>query len=467
MSLNWKELEKILSELPLLDSYIQKVTEHDIHSLTLSMFSKEEKAWLLYLELSTPHSRVCRTGVIKQKSKDAQRFTQYLRAHIVGRRIIDVFQLPFDRAFVLTLKNSENVIKLVVRLFSGPGANIIITDENDKILELLFRRPKRGEKEGEILHYDLRESEGNRVFEIREYPEDISFNEFIDRTESQDSKDEKREELFRKLSDKRDKDLAFLRETIRRAEEKHEKTEGYEELKRSADILAGSIYKVKKGMEYVSLDDWERGGTISLPLEPQLTPNENLERYYTRYRKDKRAYELSLEEIEKAREAYSEKKAYWENLLSDETPLSKLKKEADGDSDDSSPIKPGRPGLYVKSNGWDLIVGRNAKENDEILRSYTRGSDIWMHTRDFAGGYVIIKAVRDKTVPLPVLLDAASLAIHFSKAKKSGKADLYYTHVKYLRRVKGGKTGLVLPTQEKNLQAELDEERVKRLLGER
>ena len=48
MSLNWKELELILSELPLKDSYIQKVTEHDIHSLTLSMFSREEKAWLLY-----------------------------------------------------------------------------------------------------------------------------------------------------------------------------------------------------------------------------------------------------------------------------------------------------------------------------------------------------------------------------------------------------------------------------------
>ena len=112
-------------------------------------------------------------------------------------------------------------------------------------------------------------------------------------------------------------------------------------------------------------------------------------------------------------------------------------------------------------------MGRNAKENDEILRFSTRGSDIWMHTRDFAGGYVIIKAVKDKTVPLSVLLDAASLAIHYSKAKKSGKADLYYTHVKYLKRIKGAKTGLVIPTQEKNLQAELDIERVKRLLGER
>lgn len=467
MSLNWKELELILSELPLKDSYIQKVTEHDIHSLTLSMFSREEKAWLLYLELSTAHSRVNRTGIIKAKSKDAQRFTQYLRAHIVGRKVVDVYQLPFDRAFVLQLKNSENTIKLVVRLFSGPGANIIITDENDKILELLFRRPKRGEKEGETLEYQIRESEGRKTFEVRPYPDNCSFNEFIDKTESQDSKDEKREELIKRLSEKRDKELSYLKEAIRRSEEKHDKTKGYEEIKRAADILSGSIYLVKKGMDSITVDDWERGGKISLPLETQLSPNENLEKYYTRYRKDKRAYELSLEEIEKAKENYLEREAYWENLLGEDTPLSKLKREAEGADEEPSPLKPGRPGLYIKSNGWDLIVGRNAKENDEILRTATRGSDIWMHTRDFAGGYVIIKAIRDKSVPLPVLLDAASLAIHFSKAKKSGKADLYYTHVKYLRRVKGGKTGLVLPTQEKNLQAELDAERVKRLLGEK
>ncbi len=466
MSLNWKEVELILSELPLVDSYIQKVTEHDVHSLTLSMFSKEEKAWLLYLEISTAHSRVNRTNVMKAKAREAQRFTQYLRAHIVGRRVIEAYQLPYDRAFVLRLKNSEGVIKLVVRLFSGPGANIIVTDDEDNILELLFRRPKRGEKEGERLKYTIREDEGSRVFSVRDYPASSSFNEFIDKTESLSARDEKREELISRLCDKRDKELALLSDAVRRAEEKKANSEGFEEIKRTADILSGSIYKVRKGMEHIFIEDWERGGTILISLQPHLSPNENLERYYTRYRKDKRAYEKSLEEIEEAKKALEERKRHYLELLSDDSSLSRLKKEAEGDESQTA-IKQGRPGLYVKSNGWDLIVGRNAKENDEILRFSTRGSDIWMHTRDFAGGYVIIKAVKDKTVPLSVLLDAASLAIHYSKAKKSGKADLYYTNVKYLKRIKGAKTGLVIPTQEKNLQAELDIERVKRLLGER
>ena len=55
--------------------------------------------------------------------------------------------------------------------------------------------------------------------------------------------------------------------------------------------------------------------------------------------------------------------------------------------------------------------------------------------------------------------------MHYSKAKANKKASLYYTHVKYLRRVKDGKQGLVIPTQEKNLDITLDEKRVKQLLS--
>ena len=75
------------------------------------------------------------------------------------------------------------------------------------------------------------------------------------------------------------------------------------------------------------------------------------------------------------------------------------------------------------------------------------------------------KAKTGKSIPLNILLDAANLALHFSQGKKAGKADLYYTEVKYLRRVKNGKEGLVIPTQEKNLSVTLDERRVNLLLG--
>ncbi len=70
------------------------------------------------------------------------------------------------------------------------------------------------------------------------------------------------------------------------------------------------------------------------------------------------------------------------------------------------------------------------------------------------------------TIPLETLLDAGNLAVHFSKGKNAARADIYYTQVKYLRRAKDGPTGLVLPTQEKNLSITKDEKRLKKILGD-
>ena len=121
------------------------------------------------------------------------------------------------------------------------------------------------------------------------------------------------------------------------------------------------------------------------------------------------------------------------------------------------------PGIDYTIDGWYILVGRDANENDDLLRHYVKGPDLWMHTRDFPGGFVFIKNRPGKTVPLDILLYAGNLAVYYSKARKSGKADLYYTHVKWLRRAKDAPKGLVLPTHEKNLTIQLDESLLKKL----
>ncbi|MDY5932191.1 MAG: NFACT RNA binding domain-containing protein [Candidatus Ornithospirochaeta sp.] len=463
MGLNFRELGLILSELPLENSYIQKVTEHSVHSLTLSLFNDREKAWLFYIEIATPYSRVCRTDRIRKKSSKAQRFSQYLRSHVIGRRISGVRQYPYDRAFELELTGSTDTIRMVIRLFSGPGANIFILDSEGMILEALFRRPKREETAGFMLRSEIRDGKGSEKYAVREF-EGPSFNSYIDRVFSEEALDDEKDDLTDRIREKRDSEIAELEALLSRQMRKAEEAGCYGLSLKHADLLSGSIYLVRKGQDSVTLDDWETGERIVLPLDPSLSPNENLEKLYSRYRKEKRTYELAVSEIEDTKRRIEERKRHYEQLLGEDSSLQSMRKEA-RDERPGSKKDQTKPGLWVRSNGFDIAIGRNARENDILLRSYTRGSDIWMHTRDYSGGYVIIKAIKDKTVPLPVLLDAASLAIHYSKAKKEGKADLYYTYVKYLRRAKNGKTGLVIPTQEKNLRAEMDEKRVKELLG--
>jgi len=97
------------------------------------------------------------------------------------------------------------------------------------------------------------------------------------------------------------------------------------------------------------------------------------------------------------------------------------------------------------------------------LRRHARGNDVWLHTRDYPGAYVFVKVIPGKSIPLDTLLDAGNLAVYYSKARSSGYAELYYTRVKYLRRPREGKKGLVLPTQERNLSVKLDPVRLDRL----
>ncbi|MBN2811438.1 MAG: DUF814 domain-containing protein, partial [Spirochaetales bacterium] len=123
------------------------------------------------------------------------------------------------------------------------------------------------------------------------------------------------------------------------------------------------------------------------------------------------------------------------------------------------------PGLCFTVDGWTILVGRTAAENDELLRRHVKGFDLWLHTRDWPGGYVFIKNRPGKTFPLEIMIDAGTLALFYSKGRKAGSADLYYTRVKYLRRAKGAPRGTVLPSNEKNLSVRLDEQRLKRLEG--
>jgi len=113
-------------------------------------------------------------------------------------------------------------------------------------------------------------------------------------------------------------------------------------------------------------------------------------------------------------------------------------------------------GLKFNLDGFFVLVGRSATENDELLRHCVRGSDVWMHVRDYAGGYVFIKVPNKKTVPLNVLIAAGNLAVYYSKAKRGGQATVYYAMVKNLRRAKNAKKGTVLPEHEKTIVIKLD-----------
>ncbi len=467
MSLNWREIALIISELPLEGSALQAVVQHDFNALSWHFYHREVGRWTLYTEVGTPHARLhLLSNPIKEKTAKLQRFIQFARARLIGSRVTEVYQAPYDRLVRLSLDNHGTPLFLFIRLYSGSGANIIVTDEHLIIQDLLLRRPRRGEVSGALFESGPPRSEEGKPFLVRERLEG-SFNRQIEAEYAQESSSADLDELLRAARSRGEREIDRIRASIANQQSSLEATADHERLKEIADLLSANAHRLRDNASEIELFDWKTNEPVTIALDRRLKARAQVERAYERYQKAKGASEHARGELARLEEELAVRTRQLEELLQprDDRAAWIADLTRAGEEMASTPASgPKSPGLLIHSGAFTLLVGRNAKENDELLRHHTRGNDWWMHTRDYSGGYVFIKDIRGKSVPLDVLLDAATLAIHYSKARKEGKAELYYTQVKYLRRAKGGKQGLVLPTQEKNLSVALDEERLRRLL---
>lgn len=470
MSLNWKEMELIIKEAKLDGCKIQGVVQNSFHAVTWELYDRQRGRFGFYTEIGTQLSRInlITSNAKPQKTKKLQRFEQYARKNLEGSTITSCTQMPYDRVMVWDLENHGRRLKVFTRLYSGPGANIIVTDEDLVIQDLLLRRPGRDETSSKVL--ELEERTGpTKEFEVRSY-DGPSFNEFIERTCAQQQNDDLRATLAQQVKTRMEHELSRLSSSIRSAQRTKEANGSYAELKYDGDILSANSYLMKKGMDSITVTDWNKdpsgGTTLTLQIDPSLTPGANVQNYYDRYQRAKGTYENACSELERLEAQYESTKARFEKALAttddEQADIRRLK--AIIERTEPHRQEQEGPGIRCTSGGFQILAGRNAKENDELLRHHAKGNDMWLHTRDFPGGYVFIKHRRDKTIPLEVLLDAANIAVLYSKGRNSQSVDLYYTQVKHLRRAKDGKTGLVLPSQEKNLTIKPDPQRIARLL---
>lgn len=477
MSLNWREIAHILSELPLEGSLIQRVHQIGFHALVFELHHPLTGFWQLYVEVGTRSSRIHRLsgpprGYRKLKTRKLQRFIQFLRAHVEGGRIVAVQQPAPDRFIIWHIRHAGSTLHLVFRFFSGPGANVMVCDENMVIRELLFRRPNRNEIGGEKIDLPAHANqEDDLSFPIRPYPaESIDFNTYIEQFYSLPKQSEE-EQLFARVMALRDKKLEDLETRVRQSRYRVEKSSGFESYKISGDLLSASAHLIIPGEAWVTVPDFTQGdesATATIALDPSLSSGENIANYYRKYQKGKTAWTIAQQELLELETMMEKTRQYFEQVVqhADTQVLSQVLAGQQSEQKEQKPDPFAHaPGLRFTSSLFTILVGRNAKENEVLLRRWAKGNDWWLHTRDVPGGYVIIKSIPGKSIPLETILDAGNLALLFSKAREAQKADLYYTQVKYLKRPKGGKQGLVLPTQEKNLTIQFDRERIERLFA--
>ena len=500
MSLNCNEINLILEELDLTGAFIQEIVQPGYDMLALYTY-KEGTAKTVVVCTAQNSIRMNETRRKITKNDKPLRFMEFLRSHIKGCRINFCAQLGFERVIKMELSRTvaaqekkanqqtvhvslvkkpvlskeelasqnepeeiEENYNLYIKLWNN-AANVILCDTENTILEPMFRRPERGEVKGEIyeppVSDDSKKDEILERFPVREFSAE-SFNAFIDYHYSEQTSTLSRAALLEKAEKWYNQRHSKMEAALNNLLQKKERFENAEQIKHQGDLILTYGHLITGDSKFLECEDYETGKTLRILIDPKKSAQENAQEYYKNYKKAVSGAEEIVHDIEMARSQLEKLEAQYAQICAEQNPV-KIEQLLRRDTTPTQQKKKNHPGLDYTINGWYILVGRDANENDELLRHHVRGDDLWLHVRDFPGGYVFIKARKGKTVPLEILLDAANLAVHYSKARGDSKVDLYYTHVKYLRRAKNGPKGLVLPTQEKNLCVTPDRERLKKL----
>lgn len=460
MSLNWKEIDLALSELALEGAQIQKILQPSWDTIALSCY-KPPKATMLLICISHGACRLHATTMDIPKAIKPQRFMELLRAHIKNLRILNIQQLGSERIVKLSLGKDTVDKFLYIRLWSGAG-NIILTNTDGTIIDALARKPGKGEISAAV-YAPQPGPDPLKSYSIREYSGFASFNEFLDSFYSTRSSSLSYKALSEKLEKFFLQKEAGIDARIAQLKQRAELYSDPGRLKEMGDLLMANQTIPLTG-SIIELNDFYRTGSVLIKVDPDKNIIANAEYYYYKAKKAKSSLEetiIDLNELARKKEAINIQK---QKLSLEENPWvikdfllkhegSKIAKE-----------KPS-PGITIIVNDWKLLIGRSASDNEELLKHHAKGNDLWLHARDYSGSFVFIKTRPGKSFPLDLMLDAGMLALYYSKGRERITGDIYYTMVKYLKRVKGGPKGMVIPGQEKNLRVKIEDHRIKELLS--
>ncbi|MBQ5360587.1 MAG: NFACT family protein [Lachnospiraceae bacterium] len=223
------------------------------------------------------------------------------------------------------------------------------------------------------------------------------------------------------------------------------------------ELLNAYGYGVPEGAKSCVLDNYYTGEKLTVPLDPRLTPQQNAKKYFDRYTKLKRTYEaLSRLTVEvKAEIDHLESIRTSLDLSTGEGDLAMIRREMEdagfirrhSDSKKGRSRTPqSRPLHYISSDGFDLYVGKNNLQNDELTFKMAAPSDIWFHANDMPGSHVILKArgLAMNDIPDRVFEEAASLAAWYSSGRAQGKVEIDYLERRDVKKPGGARPGFVV-----------------------
>lgn len=241
------------------------------------------------------------------------------------------------------------------------------------------------------------------------------------------------------------------------------------------DLINANIWRLEKGQSSAVLEDFTTGEPVEIQLDPRLTPAQNAQKYYTEYRKLDTAEKKLTELIAKGQQEliYIDSVFDAASRTDSESDLSEIRRELreqgylkGGVRADEKVKKTSEPLHFRSTEGFEILVGRNNKQNDQLTLKTAKAADIWLHTQGIAGSHVIIRT-EGRQPGEQTLFEAAQLAAYHSKGRSGSGVAVDYVPVKFVKKPAGAKPGMVIFTNNRTLYVTPDEGLVNSLKQEK
>jgi hypothetical protein len=258
--------------------------------------------------------------------------------------------------------------------------------------------------------------------------------------------EKEKQKWVRTFEEQQKRTTAYLQKTS----EKLESLQKEPPLSQLADVIMANLYQIPKGAQTVELFNFYTGQNQTIPLKQGQTPQKQAENLYRKSKNRK----LEIEQLEENLQAKRLQALQTESWLSELSEINdfrgiksflKQHKLTDISSNQEETV----PYKRFEIEGFEVLVGKSSKANDELLRRFAWKEDLWLHAKDVPGSHVLLKYRSGINFPKTVIERAAAYAAYYSKNRNDTLAAVMYTPAKYVRKVKGAAPGAVMVDKEK------------------
>jgi len=408
-----------------------------------------------------------RIYLIRRRVKDLEKqsgtpssFQMFVRKRLSGAVLEAIRLVPDERVLRFEFSSRDELgidhsYSLAAQL-TGRSANLFLQDENGMILETSREPFGEGQMVGDIYAPPLRAGAGpSKPAKEIILPETAgSLSEALDNFYLEKSAEKKFLSLANAALSKSKQEIGKREKLIGKLNGDLTGHGNADKWKRFGDLLLANVANAtREGGKFTVTDYYDENlAQVVIETDENDSLTESAEKFFKRYTKARNAREEIAKRVE---------------IVAGELTKLKLQRQRIEEAIDSKDedfiadfigsakkvnlIKSGGKKIDINSgsrtfnssDGFEILVGKKAKDNDFLTFRVAKSLDLWMHAADYPGSHVVIRNPNRKEIPQRTLLEAAHLAAFYSQGKSQPKAAVHYTQKKFVNKPKGSAPGLV------------------------